>query len=80
MIFNSLQFVWFFLLVYMLYRVLPHRAQNRLLLASSYYFYGVWDWRFLGLLVGSTVANFTCALLMDRHAGVRCCASASRST
>src|SRR5262245_56366603 len=66
MIFNSLQFVWFFLVVYALYRVLPHRAQNCLLLASSYYFYGVWDWRFLGLLVGSTVVDFTCALLMER--------------
>ena len=66
MIFNSLQFVWFFLVVYALYRLLPHRAQNCLLLASSYYFYGVWDWRFLGLLVGSTVVDFTCALLMER--------------
>lgn len=68
MIFNSLQFVWFFLLVYVLYRTLPHRAQNYLLLASSYYFYGVWDWRFLGLLAGSTVVDFTCALLMERLA------------
>ena len=30
---------------------LPHRAQNVLLLVSSYVFYGWWDWRFLGLLV-----------------------------
>ena len=52
MVFNSLHFVWFFLVVYALYRVLPHRAQNWLLLVASYYFYAAWDWRFLGLLIG----------------------------
>ena len=52
MVFNSLHFLWFFLVVYALYRVLPHRGQNWLLLVASYYFYAAWDWRFLGLLVG----------------------------
>ena len=52
MVFNSLHFVVFFAVVYALYRVLPHRAQNWMLLAASYYFYAAWDWRFLGLLVG----------------------------
>ena len=54
MVFNSLHFVWFFLVVYAAYRVLPHRAQNWLLLVASYYFYAAWDWRFLGLLIAST--------------------------
>ena len=67
MLFNSLHFVWFFLVVYVLYRLLPHRPQNWLLLAASYYFYAAWDWRFLGLLVGSTVVDYTCALLIDRQ-------------
>ncbi len=66
MVFNSLHFVWFFLVVYALYRVLPHRAQNWLLLVASYYFYAAWDWRFLGLLIGSTVVDFTCGLLLAR--------------
>src|SRR5688572_15807033 len=65
MVFNSLHFVWFFLFVYAAYRILPHRAQNWLLLVSSYYFYAAWDWRFLGLLVGSTVVDFSCGLLLD---------------
>ena len=58
MVFNSLQFVAFFLVVYALYRLLPHRAQNVMLVAASYYFYAAWDWRFLGLLIGSTVVDF----------------------
>lgn len=61
MVFNSLHFAAFFVVVYALYRALPHRAQNWLLLAASYYFYAAWDWRFLGLLVASTVIDFFCA-------------------
>jgi alginate O-acetyltransferase complex protein AlgI len=66
MVFNSLHFVWFFVLVYALYRMLPHRAQNWLLLVASYYFYASWDWRFLGLLIASTLVDFSCALALDR--------------
>jgi alginate O-acetyltransferase complex protein AlgI len=58
MVFNSLHFVAFFLVVYALYRVLPFRAQNVLLLAASYYFYAAWDWRFVSLLVASTLVNY----------------------
>jgi alginate O-acetyltransferase complex protein AlgI len=66
MVFNSLHFVAFFLVVYALYRVLPHRAQNVMLLVASYYFYGAWDWRFLSLLWGSTVIDYTCARAIAR--------------
>jgi alginate O-acetyltransferase complex protein AlgI len=65
MVFNSFHFVVFFCVVYFLYRVLPHNAQNWLLLGASYYFYGSWNWRFLALLMGSTVVDFVCALYID---------------
>ncbi|MEP6918452.1 MAG: MBOAT family protein, partial [Acidobacteriota bacterium] len=71
MVFNSLHFVWFFLIVYAAYRVLPHRAQNWLLLVASYYFYAAWDWRFLGLLIASTLVDFTCGLAMGRSESAR---------
>ena len=67
MVFNSVQFAVFFLVVYALYRALPHRAQNRMLLVASYIFYGAWDWRFLGLLIGSTVIDFYVAHYIYRH-------------
>jgi alginate O-acetyltransferase complex protein AlgI len=66
MVFNSLHFLWFFLIVYALYRVLPHRGQNWLLLGASYYFYAAWDWRFLGLLIASTLVDYTAALMIGR--------------
>jgi D-alanyl-lipoteichoic acid acyltransferase DltB (MBOAT superfamily) len=66
MVFNSLEFVGFFVVFYAAYRLLPHRPQNWWLLIGSYYFYAAWDWRFLGLLVGSTVVDYTVALYLDR--------------
>lgn len=66
MVFNSLHFAAFFVVVYALYRALPHRPQNWLLLVASYYFYAAWDWRFLGLLIGSTVIDYTCAHAIAR--------------
>jgi D-alanyl-lipoteichoic acid acyltransferase DltB (MBOAT superfamily) len=71
MVFNSLQFVWFFLVVYALYRVLPHRGQNWLLLVASYYFYAAWDWRFLGLLAASTLVDYTAARLLEGESSKR---------
>jgi len=62
MVFNSFIFVAFFVAVYGLYLILPHRWQNRMLLVASYVFYGWWDWRFLGLIVLSTVVDYVAGL------------------
>jgi alginate O-acetyltransferase complex protein AlgI len=62
MLFNSFEFWLFFLVVLALYHALRHRAQNRLLLIASYFFYGSWDWRFLGLIVISTIVDYFVAL------------------
>lgn len=60
MLFNSLQFFIFFIIVYCLYLSLSHRNQNRMLLLASYIFYGAWDWRFLSLLWISTIVDYIC--------------------
>ncbi len=65
MVFTSLHFVVFFAVVYAIYRVLPHRGQNWLLVLASYYFYAAWDWRFLSLLVGSTVVDYAVARAIE---------------
>jgi alginate O-acetyltransferase complex protein AlgI len=66
MVFTSVHFVIFFAVVYSAYRVLPHRGQNWLLVLASYYFYAAWDWRFLSLLVGSTVVDYFLARAIAR--------------
>lgn len=65
MIFNSFVFAAFFAVVYMLYSILPHRWQNRMLLVASYIFYGWWDWRFLSLILISTIVDYWCGLRID---------------
>ena len=62
MLFQSLQFAVFFVIVYGLYVVLPFRWQNRMLLVASYVFYGAWDWRYLSLILISTATDFMCGI------------------
>ena len=62
MVFNSLTFFIFFGIVVGLYYVLSHRWQNRMLLLASYVFYGFWDWRFLSLILISTVTDYLCGI------------------
>lgn len=69
MLFNSLQFLLFFIVVFFLYWFVFNkslRKQNLLLLVSSYFFYGCWDWRFLFLLIFSTFLDYFSGLMIDR--------------
>lgn len=59
--FNSIEFPVFVLFVFGAYWILPtsnRKAQNLLLLAASYFFYGWWDWRFLSLIAASSLVDF----------------------
>src|SRR5207253_451637 len=48
--------------VFLLYWWLSWRGRILLLLVSSYFFYSVWDARFLALLLTSTTIDFFCGL------------------
>ena len=67
MTFNSLQYAAFLAVVLLLYWRLGRRPQNVLLLVASYAFYAAWDWRFLGLMLFSTVTDFVVGLLLERE-------------
>ena len=71
MLFNSLQFAVFFIIVYGLYLVLDHKWQNRMLLAASCIFYAAWDWRFLCLMFISITTDYFCAIKIQESAGER---------
>ncbi len=66
MLFNSFEFFLFLPCVLLLYYVLSQGYQNAFLLAASYFFYGFWDYRFLSLLVISTVVDFICGQKIHR--------------
>jgi D-alanyl-lipoteichoic acid acyltransferase DltB (MBOAT superfamily) len=68
MLFNSLNFALFLPIVFVLYWFVTNKnlkAQNLLLLIASYFFYACWDWRFLFLLVFSTVLDYYTGLKMQ---------------
>ena len=61
MLFNSLNFAIFLPIVFILYWFATKgnlRLQNILLLVSSYFFYACWDWRFMFLLIFSTLLDY----------------------
>ena len=61
MLFNSIEFLLFLPTVFVLYWFVFNknlRVQNTLILASSYVFYGWWDYRFLSLIFLSTIVDY----------------------
>lgn len=60
MLFNSIDFAIFLPIVFFTYWALDGklRAQNFLLIAASYLFYGWWDWRFLSLIFFSSAVDY----------------------
>jgi D-alanyl-lipoteichoic acid acyltransferase DltB (MBOAT superfamily) len=61
MFFNSIDFAIFLPVVFVLYWFVAHRnlkAQNVLVVLASYLFYGWWDYRFLSLILFSTLVDF----------------------
>jgi alginate O-acetyltransferase complex protein AlgI len=66
MLFNSFDFLLFFLTVFAVQWWLPHRPRNLFLLLASCFFYACWDWRFLGLLWLTILTDYTFSRLMER--------------
>lgn len=67
MLFNTFTFFVFFVIVFFVYWFLLKKNrvyQNILLLIASYIFYGWWDWRFLSLIVISTIVDFAIGKLI----------------
>jgi alginate O-acetyltransferase complex protein AlgI len=61
MLFNSIEYFLFLPTVFILYWFIfkkDLKLQNLLILISSYFFYGWWDWRFLSLIFLSTVVDY----------------------
>ncbi len=76
MFFNSLKFAAFLPVVFTLYWLIHSffkknpsqvlRIQNILLLAASYFFYASWDYRFLFLLIFSTLIDYLSGIFISK--------------
>jgi len=67
MLFNSIDFAIFLPLVFALYWLLNRNLkwQNGLVVLASYVFYGWWDWRFLSLIVFSTLVDYIVGITLQ---------------
>jgi len=69
MLFNSLDFAIFLPIVFILYWFVVEKhlkAQNALIAIASYVFYGWWDWRFLSMIVFSSVIDYFIGLKLEK--------------
>jgi len=69
MLFNSIDFAIFLPIVFTVYWALRKhlKAQNFFIAVASYVFYGMWDWRFLFLILFSTAVDYTMGLYIDKN-------------
>ena len=68
MLFPTLDFALFFVIVFAaVWATGRHNeARKAILVVASYFFYMQWDWRFAGLLAGSSIMNWSAGLLIAR--------------
>jgi alginate O-acetyltransferase complex protein AlgI len=70
MLFNSIDFAVFLPIVFILYWFVTNKnlkVQNLLIAVSSFVFYGWWDYRFLSLLLFSSLLDYSIGLLMQKE-------------
>lgn len=70
MLFNSIDFAIFLPIVFILYWFFTNsnlKLQNFLIVVSSYLFYGWWDWKFLSLILFSTVIDYLVGIGLSKY-------------
>lgn len=68
MLFNSIEYIVFFPVVFIIYWLLSKnlKLQNIFVVLASYVFYGWWDWRFLLLIAFTSLCSYGSGLLIAR--------------
>jgi len=73
MLFNSIDFAIFLPVVFFLYWFVANKnlkLQNLLIVVASYIFYGWWDWRFLSLVLFSTLIDYSVGVRLSKEENV----------
>ena len=66
MLFNSIEFILFFILFTIIFYAFKPKYRWGLLLAASYCFYMCWEWEYIFLIIFSTVIDFFCGTQMSK--------------
>lgn len=65
MLFNSIQFILFFIVVATLYFIIPQKTRWIFLLLASYYFYMCWRVEYIFLIIASTLIDYFAGIMMS---------------
>lgn len=65
MLFNSLQYIAFLGIVYVIYWLLPNRFRWGMLLVVSYYFYMCWNVKYVFLIAFTTLVSYVAAIMIE---------------
>lgn len=66
MLFNTMQYLLFLIVVVLVYYICPKRLRHIWLLIASYFFYMQWNAVYIVLLFLSTLLTYGCARIIDR--------------
>lgn len=70
MLFNSINYFIFLTIFFLIYWLLLNKkikSQNLFIVISSYIFYSFWNWKFLSIIIFSTLIDYTSGLLIYRE-------------
>src|SRR5579883_2482289 len=68
MLFTELRYLGFFTIAFCVYWALRSNEKRKIwLLGASYFFYGSWDWRFLSLIILSTIIDYVLGARIARE-------------
>lgn len=66
MLFNSLDFLFFFPVVLLVYYIIPKKLKQFWLLIASYYFYMCWNAKYALLILVSTIVTYLSGLIIEK--------------
>ena len=66
MLFNSIDFMFFFPVVVLIYYIVPRKLKSLWLLLSSYYFYMGWNPKYALLIGTSTIITYVSGIIIDQ--------------
>ena len=69
MIFNSVTFILFLIIVVVAYWLLPQKIKMWMLLVASCVFYGFWRWEYLSVMFISALTDYFTAIQIEKTPG-----------
>lgn len=67
MVFNSIEFLIFLPVVFIIYWLIPKRCRWFILLIASYVFYMYWNWKLVFLILFTTIISYFSAIFLNKY-------------